>query len=207
MEQGSAEWFEARVGKITASRAWAAMEWTQKDTPKAEYLKYRAELIAERLSGKPFRHFVTRAMEDGAANEEYARDLYELETGNTVQRVGFIQHPELDYFGASPDGKIDAETVGGLEIKCLTMANHIAVFETDEIDHKYTAQIQAGVECTGWEWWHYVGYSPDYQKPYDFRLLRFDRDEEFIKRMLMYVTRLHEDVSEAVEKLRSRFAA
>lgn len=205
MPQGDADWIKARIGKITASRAGDVLDRKKNGEPGAKYLGYRAELIAERLSGRAFEHYVTKAMQDGIDNEEDARYLYELETGVDVIETGFHVHPIIDYFGASPDGLIGDD--GLVEIKCLTMANHVAVLETEEVDARYIAQMQAQMACTERQWCDYVGYSPNYDSPYSLWIKRFERDEAFIADLLEKAAELDADVAEAVEKLRSRYAA
>ena len=53
LEQRSAEWIAARVGKATASR-FKDILTTIRNGEAAARRNYRAELVAERLTGMPF---------------------------------------------------------------------------------------------------------------------------------------------------------
>jgi hypothetical protein len=54
--QGSAEWFDARCGKPTASRFSAIVTPTGKPTASKERRAYMLELLAERLTRRTAEH-------------------------------------------------------------------------------------------------------------------------------------------------------
>ena len=139
VDQRSAGWFEARVGKITASRAKASMDFLKSGKEGAERKKLRRALAGERITGLPARVFVTPAMERGVELEPEARNHYHKTTGNIVVEVGFYQHPSLSCSGASPDGLVGDD--GLLEIKCPALETHIGYIEDDEVPEDYKAQI------------------------------------------------------------------
>lgn len=90
--------------------------------------------------------------------EGFAREAYELETGNVVQQVGFITHPDFPSVGASPDGLIGTD--GGLELKCpRSSAIHLERFLSG-IPAEYIPQIQGCMWVTGRKWWHFCSYDP-----------------------------------------------
>src|SRR5262249_18292896 len=123
-EQGSLEWIEARVGIVTASRAFDATASLKRGKgEKAERANYRAELISERLTGQPYPQHITREMEWGLAQEPFARTAYEIERGALVETCGLIMHPTIADFGASPDGLVGDD--GMLQIKCPTTKTHL----------------------------------------------------------------------------------
>ena len=75
MEQGSPEWLAARAGKVTASRISDVM--AAKTT--AAYRDYRAQIVAEILTGQPQESgFTNAAMQWGTDKEPLARAEYEL---------------------------------------------------------------------------------------------------------------------------------
>ena len=62
-------------------------------------------------------------MEWGTQYEAEAITVYEFERNETVEPVGFIEHPTIADAGASPDGLIGSE--GIIEVKCPNSATHI----------------------------------------------------------------------------------
>src|SRR5215813_10267749 len=94
LQQGTEEWFAARIGKLGSSRIADAMA-RSKRLPVAE-LSCRADLkldlAVERITNKPTEHFVSRWMERGTALEPLARAAYELRKG-PVRQVGYVLHP------------------------------------------------------------------------------------------------------------------
>ena len=84
-QQGSVEWFEARLGRPTASRAEAVMQRRKKGPNAGEPLKARAdyayELVAERLCGLAPEMKPTAAMQRGLHLEPIVRDLYRDRVG------------------------------------------------------------------------------------------------------------------------------
>lgn len=152
--QRSDEWFQARLGRVTASRIADVM--MAKTT--AGYQNYRAQLVCERLTGEATETFTSAAMQHGTDTEPRARAFYELEMGVTVAEVGFVPHPTLGMSGASPDGLVGDD--GLVEIKCPNPATHIKSLTGASIDRKYRLQMQWQMACTGREWCDFVSFCP-----------------------------------------------
>ncbi len=155
--QNTAAWHENRLGKVTASRVFDIMPG-KKGGYLASRKKYMLELLAERITGVELDNVVSKAMQWGTDTEPLARSAYEAWTGNIVTEVGFIEHPTIPSFGASPDGLIGDH--GGLELKCPTQTTHLEVMSTGVINPRYIYQMHVGMMCTGREWWEYVDYDP-----------------------------------------------
>ncbi|MGC4233310.1 MAG: YqaJ viral recombinase family protein [Niabella sp.] len=158
MQQGTQEWHQARLGRVTASRISDVMARGQGGKPSAVRANYMAELIAERLTGEPTATFTSKAMEHGTETEDQARAVYTMTTGNAVKEVGFLPHPRIAMSGASPDGLIGDRR--GLEIKCPNTATHIATLRGGAIKREYLLQMQWGMACTGREAWEFVSFDP-----------------------------------------------
>src|ERR1700734_1817158 len=129
IQQGTPQWLYERCGKITSSRLGDVMARLTRASkngkagdPTGDYHEYKSQLACERMTGIPFEHYVTPAMQHGIDMERFARETYAVESGNDVDRVGFVLHPTLDYAGASPDGLVLED--GSLEIKCPTQGVH-----------------------------------------------------------------------------------
>jgi hypothetical protein len=121
---------------------------------------YMAELICERLSGNPTEGYFGKDMQWGVDNEPLARSAYEAEKLVAVQQIGFVNHPTIKHFGASPDGLVGLE--GGIEIKCPKTATHIFdnLLQPEKIDREYVLQMYAQAACTKRKWCDFVSYDP-----------------------------------------------
>lgn len=153
-DQGTLEWHQERLGKVTASRIADVM---MKPTT-AGYQNYRAQLVCERLTGQPTEGFTSAAMQHGTETEPQARAMYEMENACEVEEVGFIDHPTLAMTGASPDGLVHAD--GLVEIKCPQPATHIKTLTGANIDRKYLLQMQWQMVCTDRQWCDFVSFCP-----------------------------------------------
>mgnify|MGYP003685360271 FL=1 len=154
-KQGSEEWINERLGKITASVIHKI--WNDKSTKTKGILAN--SLAFERLTGKRVKSLVTDAMKRGLAIEPDAREAYEHHTKNKVHLSGFISHPNIQNAGASPDGLIGSE--GLIEIKCLNVKNHNAIVSSKKIPKNYYYQIQFQLACCERNWADFVAYNPD----------------------------------------------
>lgn len=166
-EQGTPEWYAARVGKITASEFKRIVTNTLVD---GEYKMsksmsgYAAKLAAEMFAGKPMDQFDgnTVWMERGKEIEEEAAEFYAFTTDADVRKVGFIIDDD-GVCGCSPDRLVEPD--GGLEIKCLRAENHVELTQYHAkhgcAEPKYTQQVQACLWITGRAWWDQLFYSPE----------------------------------------------
>lgn len=177
MEQGTAEWFSARLGKLTASNISKAL---MKSSTKG-YQDYQAQLITERLTGQPTPHFTNEAMEWGTETEPMARAMYSVVSCLDVEEVGFVDHPKIPMSGASPDGTISED--GLLEIKCPNSATHIRNLISETPDKSYMDQMQWQMACTGRAWCDFVSFDPRLPLEVQIFIKRIDRDEERISEM------------------------
>lgn len=126
------DWMRARVGKITGSRLKDLV--VKRGTGKK--LGYY-ELIAERL-GLPADE--ENAMERGSRLESEAIDMFEKQTGKTVDKSLVIwTRDDNESIAISPDGFIGATEA--IEAKCLSSARHIEALLTQEIPDEYELQI------------------------------------------------------------------
>ena len=105
LEQGSEPWIQARVGLVTASRCYDVIAMTKKGESAARR-NSRSELICEILTGQPYPQYVSHEMQWGIDQEPFARAAYEMQRDILVETCGFVLHPNLARFGASPDGLV-----------------------------------------------------------------------------------------------------
>lgn len=177
MDQRSPEWFAARCGKVTASRMADVVAKTAKGYG-ASRANYMAELVVERLTGKPTEGFTNAAMQWGTDQEPFARDAYSAKTGELVTEVGFVNHPRIENAGASPDGIVGT---GLVEIKCPNTASHIEYLMSKEPPQKYYYQMQWQIGCAMAEFCDWVSYDPRMPQELQLLIVRIYRDEDCIK--------------------------
>jgi putative phage-type endonuclease len=105
-DQGTPEWLEARVGKITASTAGAILGVDPYQGPYWAFM----EIMGRHKTPE------NRAMQYGKAHEQDARNWYECVTGEFVEPGGFWVSDIIPWLGASPDGFVGLH--GMWEGKC-----------------------------------------------------------------------------------------
>jgi len=145
MEQRTAEWHNARLGKFTASEIHKLMGVKGLgETGK----NYAFEKAIEQLYGLIDENFVSFDMQRGIDLEPLAfnkfSNLKDLEFIQVVP-AGFLNL--TDYSGASPDGIVGYNDV--LEIKCPKSSTFFKLVADGEIDKKYFYQMQHQMMCTG----------------------------------------------------------
>lgn len=200
--QGSAEWHAIRCGKVTASRMSDLMAKT-KTGYGASRANYLAELVAERLTGKPADRFQNDAMRWGTENEPEARSSYEFVTGRDVEQVGFIAHPSIRMTGASPDGLVGAD--GMVEIKAPNTATHIETLLTEAVPQKYALQMQWQMACAGRHWCDFVSYDPRLPLSMQLFIKRQARDDVLIADMEAEVRAFLAELDDKVAALTAKF--
>jgi putative phage-type endonuclease len=166
IEQGSPEWFDIRKGKLTASKAQAIAS----NSKGLETLCY--ELLAEKYSSAVWESYSNDDMERGKLLEEQAREMYELETGNKIEKIGFVETDE--YTGCSPDGFIGKD--GLIEIKCKKDTTYFRAIIEEKIDTGYEWQVQMQLLLTGRKWVDFVDYNPNYKKSMNITRIKADKD-------------------------------
>lgn len=165
VEQGTPEWLTLRLGKLTASKAQAIAS----NGKGLETLVY--EKVAEILTQKLPEQYSNTDIERGNELEAMARNSYELETGNVVKQIGFVEMDE--FIGASPDGTVGTD--GLVEFKCPNDKVFVQSMYLKKIDTGYEWQMQMQMWVTEREWVDYVQFNPNFPKP--LLITRVMRDE------------------------------
>jgi len=178
MEQKTDEWYAARVGKVTASRVADVVAKTKSGYSTSRD-NYMAQLVCERLTGKPAESFSNAAMQWGTETEPLARAAYEAKMDILVDEVGFIDHPTIVNSGASPDGLVGED--GLIEIKCPNTSTHIDTLLSQTVPKKYADQIFWQMACTGRQWCDFVSYDPRLPSDLQLFIKRIPRDDQYIK--------------------------
>jgi putative phage-type endonuclease len=168
--QGTGEWFNARTGRLTASRMRSAMKRLKNGEDSAERKNLKIEILCERMTGDIVDKFVSTAMQWGIEKEPEAKAAYEKKTGRLIKDVGFIDHPRIEFCGASPDGFVDD---GLIEIKCPNTATHVGWILDGGIPEEHKAQMTLQAAVTGRSWVDFVSYDPRMPEPQQLLVRRF----------------------------------
>ena len=186
MEQGSPSWYEARRGKVTASRFGELLVKGRGDKVFGESAtSYMLTLVGERLSGIAYDETTgtSPACQYGHEFEPQARAAYQWKTGRNVAEFGFYNLKENPSVGGSVDGAIVNEP-GIVEIKCpWTCRESTRTIYTGQVPKKYTPQIQGLLWVTGREWCDYVSYDFRLPKHLELTVIRVERDQEYIENL------------------------
>lgn len=201
--QGDAVWFQCRLGCVTSTRVADAIAKLKRSTGEsAARVNMKWEIVGELLTKKPAQHFVSQWMDVGNEREPLARAEYELVTGVSVERVGFVYHPAIKMAGCSPDGLVGAD--GLIEIKCPKLETHLQYLMESAIPEEYIPQMLWQMACCEREWNDFVSYHPDVPEPYQLFVKRLHGTPEataLMRGMEAEVAQFLEEVDGMLAKL------
>ena len=198
MQQGTDSWHQIRCGKVTASRVADIIAKTKSgySTSRENYL---AQLVCERMTGKPTESFTNAAMLHGTETEPFARAAYEAAKNVLVDELGFAIHPTISMAGASPDGLVGE--VGLVEIKCPNTATHIDTLLTQTVPTKYITQMQWQLSCTQRQWCDFVSFDPRMDEGLQLFIKRVEYDPIYVAQLEKEVINFLMDVEDKIQKL------
>ena len=193
-EQGTPDWYRARMGIPTAS-GFKEIIGVKKDAKdKVTRDTYMRKLAGEIITGEPMDSYSNPHMERGKEMEEEARLTYSMVHNVDLQRVGFIRNGNC---GASPDSLVGGD--GALEIK--TALPHILAgyILKDAFPPEHKAQTQGILMVTERDW---IDISVYWPKMPAFGKRAY-RDDSYIKDLRSAVDQFNAELAEMVQKLRS----
>lgn len=197
-EQRSPEWFAARAGLLTGSRA-ADMLATIKSGEAAARRDYRLQLVCERLTGQPQEDgFINAAMQRGIDLEPKAFAAYEALTGSVAVRTGFLRHV-THLAGCSLDGHVD-NFAGIVEIKCPKSATHLKYWRgPGTAPDEYLPQITHNLWITGAQWCDFLSFDDRFPADLQTFLVRVTREdvdiESYEKKALAFLAEVDAEVN------------
>jgi putative phage-type endonuclease len=193
IQQGTEEWLKARLGCLTASRAndACAAETT------AAYQNYLWQLVAERETGQAEESYSNADMQRGTDMEPIARAAYEAHTGTFVETTGFWLHPEIPYFGSSPDGLVGDE--GLIEIKCPRTSTHLRYLSEGKVPTKYKRQMMCQLLCTGRKWVDFVSFDDRVRESKRLFIVRYTPTEKEITELSESIHKFLQNVTKECE--------
>jgi len=203
IKQGTPEWHQARLGRVTASRVADIMA-TTKSGPAASRKNYMMELLCQRLTGNREESYINAAMQRGTDLEPFARIAYEAHHCMDVVEVGFVLHLSIPAFGASPDGLVGTD--GQIEIKCPNTAQHVEFLRTGKPEGKYIIQMQAQMACTGRDWCDFVSYDDRLPEALQYKKVRITRDSALIVTIESEIRQFLRELDELEAEMRGMMA-
>jgi len=193
-EQGSEEWFRARMGIPTASEFATVMAKGKGSSPSKTRRTYMLKLLGERLTEEPMDTYSNHHMERGKIMEAEAADAYQLIADTDCSKVGFIRNGDK---GASPD--LMAGSNGVVEIKSKLPHILLDILFSEQMPPEHMAQVQGQIWVAEREWCDFVCYWPKLRT----FVKRVYRDEKYINQLAGEVARFNDELRE----LELRYAA
>jgi predicted phage-related endonuclease len=174
-EQGSPEWFDARLARLTGSRSGDMLAGGKGITRRKLLVQLVLERVTRKRQDKDFR---TDAMDEGKLREDESVSAYEAFTGTLVQRSGFLSCDDL-MMGCSLDGH-----VGGFDGTIFEAKNPLPHTHYDYIMDRefalpkgYLAQVTHNLLVTGAKRCHWVSYCPDMPENLRLKIVEVKRED------------------------------
>jgi hypothetical protein len=190
-EQGTEDWFAARLGVPSASNYSKLITATGKPSTSAD--GYINQLVAEAVTGERAEFYTNAHMERGTLLEPDARAHYEFICDVETVEVGFCIHDTLKT-GCSPDALVG---LGGLEIKCPSGAVHVSYLRDGGLPAAYKQQVMGCMWITGAEWWDFLSYHPEMPS----LLIRVERDQKYIDLLAAEVEKAVTAIQEQTQRI------
>ncbi len=202
IEPETADWFESRCGRLTASRIADATARLKSGAWSDKREAYMTELAIERLTGRPTVHYVTPAMQHGTDMEPEARAHYAFLFDVDVVPIGFVQHPEIPNAGATPDGSVGDK--GLCEFKCPTSTTHVEILLSKTIPERWLKQMDWQLACCPEREWNDFGtYDPRMPEELKLWVLRRPRNVKVIEKLEADAREFLDELEEMVSRIRA----
>jgi len=193
VEQGSDEWFEARIGKVSASNFGKIITPTgMKSTQSKSYMN---TLVAEIMMNRKINTYQSQVMLEAIEMESEARQYYEFQTDSEVKQVGLVYMDESKDISCSPDGLLKSK---GLEIKCPIPSTQIEYLIKGKIPGTYIPQVQGSMLVTGLSRWDFLSYHPELSQ----LLITVDADYEYQAKLKIFLDDFVKEMKSAIKKIR-----
>jgi hypothetical protein len=193
-EQGTPEWFKARMGIPTASEFATVMAKGKGGGESKTRRTYMLKLAGELLTDEPAESYTNAHMERGKVMEDEARNYYAFRKNIEPQRVGFLRNGDK---GCSPDSLLD--TGGMLEIKTTLPHLLIEKLISGDFPPEHKAQCQGQLWVSERDWIDICVYWPKLPP----LIVRAGRDNGYIAQMAGEVARFNDELQEIVARIRN----
>ena len=194
IEQRTPEWIMDRLGHATGSRASDIL--AGKDTMARK--GYITQIVTERLTGLAQDFYTNVDMQRGIDVEPLAKAAYQA-SYELTDDVGFIKHPLIRWFGASPDALVGSD--GLVEIKCPRSTTHLDYLQAGRVPTKYVPQMLAQLSCTRRKWVDFVSFDDRFPEHLRLFVVRFEPTATEIELFEGKVKEFLSEVDNLMEKL------
>lgn len=187
-EQGSEEWYAARLGIPTASH----FNDVNAGGDGKQRRKYMLRLAGERITGQIAEAYSNAHMERGKEHEPMARAQYAFDTDAEVRMIGFIR---LGKTGCSPDGLIGDD--GMVEFKSALPDILIDTHLRKRYPPEHRLQLQGNLWIANRQWIDIVIYwrgMPSYKE-------RVFRDQQVINDLDVQVHNFNRELDSIVKQI------
>lgn len=192
-EQGSEDWFRARMGIPTASEFGTVLAPRAGSEGKMRRT-YLHKLAGEIITGEPMERYGNAHMDRGHEMEAEARSLYAFMSDADPTQIGFLRNGQK---GCSPDSLIG--DAGMLEIKTKLPHLLIDCILKDDFPAEHKAQCQGALWVAEREWVDIAVYWP--RMPLFVK--RAYRDEEYISKLSDAIDAFNADLAVVVDRIKA----
>ena len=191
IEQNTEDWYQIRLGKITASRCADLLM----DEKNKGYQGLIRDIAEERITKAPVegKWQGNAETERGHMLEPFARYDFEMETFHDVELVGFVE--KNNWVGCSPDGFVGAK--GMVQFKCPIFKTQEKYLDTQKIPGNYAKQMQYEMYVCERDWNIFYSYHPHLKAV----MIKLERDEEVIKEIERKLKIAKQQIKERINKL------
>jgi exodeoxyribonuclease (lambda-induced) len=213
----SNEWYQARIGKITASFMYLLMAkpadgssgWSK------SALNYINDLALQLHLKEYFVHPDCDATRWGINNEAEALSEFIKQTGFSQKSSGFILHPLNKEVGATPDACIIEEARSKeiiiAQIKCPYNSDYHLKYRFKITDNhslrkcksEYFWQIQTELWVTSAKYCYFISYDPRLLKSERLHFAEILRDEEAIEQLSITTKEAIKQRDKIIDELKS----
>lgn len=203
-EQGSPEWWLARLGRLTGSNASIVLV---KKADSVQRGNLRFQLALERITGEPQEEGFSNAhTARGHELEPLARAAYEEKRGRFVEQAGFayLNDPLV---GCSVDGFVrEGDAEGLIEIKCPIPRIHDGYARLPGAPAEHMPQINHNLWVTGAAFADFISFCPKMPGKLALHVVRVPRDEKAIKAYELEALVLLGEIATLEKSMRERAA-
>ncbi len=192
MQQNTEEWFQIKVGKISASSADKLLT----DRKNKGYIDLVKKIFEEQYTDEPCESKVWQGnsfTQRGHEHEPLAIKSYGTENFCDVVSVGFVELSE--WVGCSPDGMI--EESGLVQVKCPIFDTQIDYLSAQKVPGNYYKQMQFELYVTNRNWNDFYSWHPKLPPVQ----IRVGRDEIMIEQIELRINGVVGEVKNKIKKL------
>lgn len=193
------EQIRRRIGYFTASRANDAFAVLKTGRPSEARTKYMMELVAERMCDVAAERYVTDAMQFGTEFEDAAKTEFEVETGELILPADFIEHPSIEWLGATPDGFLNDDAC--IEFKVPSSTTYASWLAAGVVPEQHKNQMLVQLACTGRSRCQFVAFNPRVVRGPRLFMRWFCPDQDEIMQAEHKAAQFLQEVEELFEKV------